>query len=125
MSPWLLIVSRIVSIRTGCGTLAAAPGCRAVNGPEPSRLSRSLKPEKIEHLRRVSQEPVSLAAPVGEHATELGELIEDERLSLDVAGRIVSLGRIANRQAGRRAPDLRYRRPDHPHQAGYQRIEPG
>jgi len=39
-----------------------------------------LKPEKVEHLRRVSQEPVSLAAPVGEDATELGELIEDERL---------------------------------------------
>jgi RNA polymerase primary sigma factor len=40
-----------------------------------------LKPEKVEHLRRVSQEPVSLAAPVGEDATELGELIEDERLT--------------------------------------------
>jgi RNA polymerase primary sigma factor len=39
-----------------------------------------LKPEKVEHLRRVSQEPVSLAAPVGEDATELGELIEDERM---------------------------------------------
>ncbi|HEY0386874.1 MAG TPA: sigma-70 family RNA polymerase sigma factor [Gaiellales bacterium] len=39
-----------------------------------------LKPEKVEHLRRVSQEPVSLAAPVGEDFTELGELIEDERL---------------------------------------------
>ncbi len=39
-----------------------------------------LKPEKVEHLRRVSQEPVSLAAPVGEDATELGELIEDDRL---------------------------------------------
>jgi RNA polymerase primary sigma factor len=35
--------------------------------------------EKVEHLRRVSQEPVSLAAPVGEDSTELGELIEDER----------------------------------------------
>jgi RNA polymerase primary sigma factor len=39
-----------------------------------------LKPEKIEHLKRVSQEPVSLAAPVGEDYTELGELIEDERM---------------------------------------------
>ncbi|MDX6534849.1 MAG: polymerase primary sigma factor [Gaiellales bacterium] len=39
-----------------------------------------LKPEKIEHLKRVSQEPVSLAAPVGEDSTELGELIEDERM---------------------------------------------
>ena len=38
-----------------------------------------LKPEKVEHLKRVSQEPVSLAAPVGDDATELGELIEDER----------------------------------------------
>jgi RNA polymerase primary sigma factor len=40
-----------------------------------------LKPEKVEELKRVSQEPVSLAAPVGEDATELGELIEDERLA--------------------------------------------
>jgi RNA polymerase primary sigma factor len=39
-----------------------------------------LKPEKIEHLKRISQEPVSLAAPVGEDSTELGELIEDERM---------------------------------------------
>ena len=38
-----------------------------------------LTPEKIEHLRRVAQEPVSLAAPVGDDSTELGELIEDER----------------------------------------------
>jgi RNA polymerase primary sigma factor len=38
-----------------------------------------LTPEKVEHLRRVAQEPVSLAAPVGDDATELGELIEDER----------------------------------------------
>ena len=43
-------------------------------------MAMELKPEKIEHLRRVSQEPVSLAAPVGEDSTELGELIEDERL---------------------------------------------
>jgi RNA polymerase primary sigma factor len=43
-------------------------------------VAMELKPEKIEHLRRVSQEPVSLAAPVGEDSTELGELIEDERL---------------------------------------------
>jgi RNA polymerase primary sigma factor len=35
--------------------------------------------EKVEHLRRVAQEPVSLAAPVGDDSTELGELIEDER----------------------------------------------
>jgi RNA polymerase primary sigma factor len=40
-----------------------------------------LKPEKIEDLKRVSQEPVSLAAPVGEEETQLGELIEDERLA--------------------------------------------
>ncbi len=38
-----------------------------------------LKPEKVVELKRVSQEPVSLAAPVGEDATELGELIEDSR----------------------------------------------
>jgi len=38
-----------------------------------------LTPEKVEHLRRVAQEPVSLAAPVGDDSTELGELIEDER----------------------------------------------
>jgi RNA polymerase primary sigma factor len=36
-----------------------------------------LKPEKIGELKRVSQEPVSLAVPVGEDATTLGELIED------------------------------------------------
>jgi RNA polymerase primary sigma factor len=41
----------------------------------------ALKPAKIEELKRISQEPVSLAAPVGEDHTELGELIEDERLS--------------------------------------------
>jgi RNA polymerase primary sigma factor len=39
-----------------------------------------LKPAKIEQLKRVSQEPVSLAVPVGEDSTELGELIEDERM---------------------------------------------
>jgi RNA polymerase primary sigma factor len=39
----------------------------------------NLKPEKVVELKRVSQEPVSLAAPVGEDATELGELIEDDR----------------------------------------------
>jgi len=39
-----------------------------------------LKTSKIEQLKRVSQEPVSLAAPVGEDSTELGELIEDERM---------------------------------------------
>ncbi len=38
-----------------------------------------LKPEKVVELKRVSQEPVSLAAPVGEDATELGELLEDGR----------------------------------------------
>jgi RNA polymerase primary sigma factor len=37
-----------------------------------------LKPAKVEELKRVSQEPVSLAAPVGEDSTELGEMIEDE-----------------------------------------------
>jgi RNA polymerase primary sigma factor len=37
-----------------------------------------LKPSKVEELKRVSQEPVSLAAPVGEDSTELGEMIEDE-----------------------------------------------
>jgi len=37
-----------------------------------------LKPTKVEELKRVSQEPVSLAAPVGEDSTELGEMIEDE-----------------------------------------------
>jgi RNA polymerase primary sigma factor len=39
-----------------------------------------LRPEKVEELKRVSQEPVSLAVQVGEDATELGELIEDERM---------------------------------------------
>jgi RNA polymerase primary sigma factor len=37
-----------------------------------------LKLTKVEELKRVSQEPVSLAAPVGEDSTELGEMIEDE-----------------------------------------------
>jgi RNA polymerase primary sigma factor len=49
-----------------------------------------LKPTKIEELKRVSQEPVSLASPVGEDATELGEMIEDERqrgLGSDMAAR--------------------------------------
>ena len=36
-----------------------------------------LKPEKVIELKRVSQEPVSLAVPVGEDATTLGELLED------------------------------------------------
>ena len=36
-----------------------------------------LKTSKVEELKRVSQEPVSLAAPVGEDSTELGEMIED------------------------------------------------
>jgi RNA polymerase primary sigma factor len=38
-----------------------------------------IKATKVEELKRVSQEPVSLASPVGEDATELGEMIEDER----------------------------------------------
>ena len=42
-------------------------------------VEMELKPEKVEHLKRVAQEPVSLAVHVGEDATELGELIEDER----------------------------------------------
>jgi RNA polymerase primary sigma factor len=37
-----------------------------------------IKPAKVEELRRVSQEPVSLAAPVGEESMQLGDLIEDE-----------------------------------------------
>ena len=37
-----------------------------------------LKTTKVEELKSVSQEPVSLAAPVGEDSTELGEMIEDE-----------------------------------------------
>jgi RNA polymerase primary sigma factor len=44
----------------------------------------------VEELKRVSQEPVSLASPVGEDATELGEMIEDERqrgLGSDMAAR--------------------------------------
>jgi RNA polymerase primary sigma factor len=44
-------------------------------------VAMELKPEKVEHLKRVSQEPVSLAVQVGEDATELGELIEDERMT--------------------------------------------
>jgi RNA polymerase primary sigma factor len=43
-------------------------------------VEMELKPEKIEHLKRVAQEPVSLASPVGDEASELGELIEDERM---------------------------------------------
>jgi len=39
----------------------------------------ALKPEKIEHLKRVAQEPVSLAVTVGEDSTQLSELIEDQR----------------------------------------------
>ena len=49
-----------------------------------------IKPGKVEELKRVSQEPVSLASPVGEDATELGEMIEDERqrgLGSDMAAR--------------------------------------
>ena len=48
------------------------------------------RPTKVEELKRVSQEPVSLAAPVGEDSTELGEMIEDERqrgLGSDMAAR--------------------------------------
>jgi RNA polymerase primary sigma factor len=37
-----------------------------------------LKTSKVEELKRVSQEPVSLAAPVGEDSTTLGEMIEDK-----------------------------------------------
>ena len=49
-----------------------------------------IKAAKVEELKRVSQEPVSLASPVGEDATELGEMIEDERqrgLGSDMAAR--------------------------------------
>jgi RNA polymerase primary sigma factor len=49
-----------------------------------------LKTTKVEELKRVSQEPVSLAAPVGEDSTELGEMIEDEHqrhLGSDMAAR--------------------------------------
>ena len=49
-----------------------------------------IKATKVEELKRVSQEPVSLASPVGEDATELGEMIEDERqrgLGSDMAAR--------------------------------------
>ena len=44
-------------------------------------VAMEVKPAKIEHLKRVSQEPVSLAVQVGDDATELGELIEDERMA--------------------------------------------
>ena len=44
-------------------------------------VAMEVKPAKIEHLKRVSQEPVSLAVQVGDDATELGELIEDERMT--------------------------------------------
>ncbi|HEY2790109.1 MAG TPA: sigma-70 family RNA polymerase sigma factor [Gaiellales bacterium] len=49
-----------------------------------------IKATKVEELKRVSQEPVSLASPVGEDATELGEMIEDTRqrgLGSDMAAR--------------------------------------
>ena len=49
-----------------------------------------LKPSKVEELKRVSQEPVSLAAPVGEDSTELGEMLEDKHergLGSDMAAR--------------------------------------
>jgi RNA polymerase primary sigma factor len=39
-----------------------------------------VKPEKVVELKRVSQEPVSLAAPVGDDSTQLGDLIEDDRV---------------------------------------------
>ena len=39
-----------------------------------------LKPEKVAELKRVSQEPVSLALHVGDDATELGEMLEDHRV---------------------------------------------
>ena len=54
-----------------------------------------LKTTKVEELKRVSQEPVSLAAPVGEDSTELGEMIEDEHQ------RHLGLGH--GREAARRA----------------------
>ena len=44
-----------------------------------------LKPAKIEQLKKVSQEPVSLAAPVGEDSTELGRA--DRGRADDEAGR--------------------------------------
>ncbi len=49
--------------------------------PTEEELAEELgvKPAKVAELRRVSQEPVSLAVPVGEDSTELGELLEDER----------------------------------------------
>jgi RNA polymerase primary sigma factor len=60
--------------------------------PTPEELAEEMgiKPTKVEELKRVSQEPVSLASPVGEDATELGEMIEDERqraLGSDMAAR--------------------------------------
>jgi|GEM_PF-1327502 len=41
-----------------------------------------ITPEKLAHIRRVSQRQSSLQAPVGEDGMELGELIADEK-SLD------------------------------------------
>ncbi len=65
-----------------------------------------VKTEKVADLRRVSQEPVSLAVPVGEDRTELGDLIEDERLQSPD-------GDMANRQrfssVHRLVADLPYR----------------
>ena len=47
--------------------------------PEELAAELGLKPEKVVELKRVSQEPVSLAAHVGDDATELGEMLEDHR----------------------------------------------
>ena len=49
--------------------------------PSDEELARELglKIEKVTELKRVSQEPVSLALHVGDDATELGEMLEDER----------------------------------------------
>jgi RNA polymerase primary sigma factor len=59
-------------------TRALADQGRTIRVPAQVVDAMGLKPSKVEELKRVSQEPVSLAAPVGEDSTELGEMIEDE-----------------------------------------------
>jgi RNA polymerase primary sigma factor len=58
-----------------------------------------LKVEKVAELKRVSQEPVSLALHVGDDSTELGEMLEDERQRPPDGG-------LADRQRFRRVEEI-------------------
>ena len=48
-----------------------------------------LTPEKVREIMRLSQDPISLEAPVGEDDSQLGDFIEDENADrpVDVAAR--------------------------------------